>query len=432
MGEGTGSAELAALLALTGDTFLVLREGRIVLATGVPVLGYEPGDVVGHHLAEFAHPDDVPVALEFIERLRAGIPLATGILCRARSADGEWVLTRLEVFDHNDDPVLLGTVVRLHVVKEDADEAGNPREPPLPTYEMPSATDHSGESTGALASLAEVVPAGILATDLQGFVVFANAVAREMLGGPIDQLSGDGWRDVVHPDDITDVVNASAAALEGERTELLFRVVLRDDQRWILGRFAPLRPLGRITGLVSAFDDVTVQREAEAALAHQATHDALTGLPNRLLLRDRLSQALSRLGRAQEPVSVLFLDLDGFKEINDERGHGAGDKVLAEVARRLLLAVRPTDTVARFGGDEFVVVCEGLDTHEARELATRLVEVISQNLTLSGTAVHVAVSIGVAVVHRPSTVDEALHRADAAMYRAKQNPDLALEVSVVA
>jgi diguanylate cyclase (GGDEF)-like protein len=145
-----------------------------------------------------------------------------------------------------------------------------------------------------------------------------------------------------------------------------------------------------------------------------------------------MSQALSRLGRAQSPVSVFFLDLDGFKEINDERGHGAGDKVLAEVARRLLLAVRPTDTVARFGGDEFVVVCEGLGTHEARELAGRLVDVISENLTMGGAAVHVAVSVGAAVIHRPSTVDEALHRADAAMYRAKQNPDEALEVTVVA
>jgi diguanylate cyclase (GGDEF)-like protein/PAS domain S-box-containing protein len=432
MGEGTGSARLAALLALTGDTFLVLRDGRVTLATGAPLLGYLPHDVTGHHLAEFAHPDDVPVTLEFIERMRAGIPLSAGVLCRARAANGDWVLTRLEVFDHNDDPVINGTVVRLRVVDEDDAAEDAVAEPLLPTYELPSATHDADESTGALASLAEVVPSGILATDLQGFVVYANAAARELLGGPVDQLSGEGWRNVVHPDDINDVARVSVAALQGERNELMFRVVLRDDQRWILGRFAPLRPIGRITGLVATFDDVTVQREAEAALAHQATHDALTGLPNRLLLRDRMSQALSRLGRAQSPVSVFFLDLDGFKEINDERGHGAGDKVLAEVARRLLLAVRPTDTVARFGGDEFVVVCEGLGTHEARELAGRLVDVISENLTMGGAAVHVAVSVGAAVIHRPSTVDEALHRADAAMYRAKQNPDEALEVTVVA
>ena len=324
--------------------------------------------MTGHHLAEFAHPDDVPVTLEFIERMRAGIPLSAGVLCRARAANGDWVLTRLEVFDRNDDPVIDGTVVRLRVVDEDDPVPDVVAEPLLPTYELPSASHDAGESTGALASLAEVVPSGILATDLQGFVVYANAAARELLGGPVDQLSGEGWRDVVHPDDINDVARVSVAALQGERNELMFRVVLRDDQRWILGRFAPLRPLGRITGLVATFDDVTVlQREAEAALAHQATHDARSpGCPTDCscvtACRRRSADSAGRRNRSACSSSTST----GSRRSTTSGATARGDKVLAEVARRLLLAVRPTDTVARFGGDEFVVVCEGLGTHEAR------------------------------------------------------------------
>jgi diguanylate cyclase (GGDEF)-like protein len=229
-----------------------------------------------------------------------------------------------------------------------------------------------------------------------------------------------GWRDLVHPDDIDDVARTSLAALQGRRGDILFRIVDQDDSRWLHGRLAPMRASGRIVGMVGVFDDVTAQREHEAKLAHQATHDSLTGLPNRVLLRDRLSQALGRISRTGEPVAALFVDLDDFKSINDRHGHAIGDQVLIETARRMLMAVRPTDTVARLGGDEFMIVSDGLDASSLADFCERMGRAIAEPIATAAGDLTVTAAIGVATVDGSATVDESIHQADAAMYRAKR------------
>ena len=156
--------------------------------------------------------------------------------------------------------------------------------------------------------------------------------------------------------------------------------------------------------------------------AHRALHDSLTGLPNRTLLDDRLCQALARTERAESAVVVVFLDLDHFKLINDTQGHAAGDDLLKALAERLQDAVRPCDTVARFGGDEFVVVCEGVDDPaEATHMADRLRRAIETPLCLRGEEVFVSASLGVAMGRSGSTPETLLRDADAAMYQAKLN-----------
>jgi diguanylate cyclase (GGDEF)-like protein len=164
-------------------------------------------------------------------------------------------------------------------------------------------------------------------------------------------------------------------------------------------------------------------RRAERALEHQALHDGITGLPNRVLLFDRMEQALARIGRRDGAVSVLFCDLDHFKVVNDSLGHSVGDEVLIEVARRLRAVVREPDTVARFGGDELVVLCEEVPTTAgAVELAERLQQAVAEPIVLGGRTLHLTVSIGVVVVDRPGARPEELIRdADAAMYGAKQS-----------
>ncbi|GIU83836.1 MAG: bifunctional diguanylate cyclase/phosphodiesterase [Acidimicrobiales bacterium] len=168
--------------------------------------------------------------------------------------------------------------------------------------------------------------------------------------------------------------------------------------------------------------DITERKLREEQLAHRALHDELTGLPNRALLLDRLEQALARSRRSGDPVAVLFLDLDRFKNVNDEYGHAAGDDLLAAVAHRLRSVVRPSDTVARLGGDEFVVVCEAVDETKALDLAQRLLATLEDEpFRVARNRLRVTASIGVATAVDPtSTHPEALLRdADAAMYRAK-------------
>ncbi|MBS1848027.1 MAG: PAS domain S-box protein [Actinobacteria bacterium] len=168
--------------------------------------------------------------------------------------------------------------------------------------------------------------------------------------------------------------------------------------------------------------DMTERADLEARLEHQATHDPLTGLPNRSLLLDRLGVALGRSSRNSSHLAVLFADLDRFKVVNDGLGHAAGDELLMLVARRLESTVRPGDTVARLGGDEFIIVCEDLDDPaDATDLAERISAAVTEPVSISGSEFVVSVSIGITVVDDPTEdPDQVIRDADAAMYLAKQ------------
>lgn len=172
------------------------------------------------------------------------------------------------------------------------------------------------------------------------------------------------------------------------------------------------------------------RKRAEVELAHQALHDGLTGLPNRALLIDRLGQALNRLGRHDSSLAVLFCDLDRFKVVNDSLGHGAGDELLVAVAERLVRVLRGGDTAARFGGDEFVVLCEDIGGERpAMLVAERIIEALSRPFALGDDQVHVHVSIGIALTSSEGTRADGLIRdADAAMYRAKERGGALCEV----
>jgi diguanylate cyclase (GGDEF)-like protein/PAS domain S-box-containing protein len=178
---------------------------------------------------------------------------------------------------------------------------------------------------------------------------------------------------------------------------------------------------GEIEAIEGIARDVTARKEAEHQLAHQALHDSLTGLPNRRLLLDRVEQALARTERESSDVAVFLLDLDRFKLVNDSWGHSAGDRVLVAVAERLGRAVRPSDTVARFGGDEFVVVREGVDgAWEAARFGERLVKAVAGELPINGEEVFLTASLGIAVGGVNASAEAMLRDADAAMYGAKE------------
>jgi diguanylate cyclase (GGDEF)-like protein len=175
----------------------------------------------------------------------------------------------------------------------------------------------------------------------------------------------------------------------------------------------------------SAIDAIN---RAYADAVHKATHDELTGLPNRALVLDRLEHAMARQDRTDTAVCVLFVDLDRFKSINDSLGHSVGDEVLELVARRLVEAVRPGDSVGRLAGDEFVVVCEDIDPAAALRIAERVADNVSAPVTLYGRELVLTASVGLATASPPARAEDVLRDADVAMYRAKERGRARIEV----
>lgn len=250
-------------------------------------------------------------------------------------------------------------------------------------------------------------------------------------------LGGAAADALVHPEDVDRMRAVDAAAClvrDGEVRKLRMRARHSDgDYRWISRRVTPFArdADGTVTQLLGVARDVTENVELEEQLASAALHDPLTGLPNRRLLTDRLDIALRRSARGHAPVPVLFCDLDGFKHVNDTAGHAAGDVVLRATATRLLSVLRPQDTVARVGGDEFVCVLDAaLRTvspdlaaaevrRQARVVASRIVAAVAEPVEVDGAIVRVSVSIGMAFARAGDDPEAALRDADRAMYRAK-------------
>lgn len=212
---------------------------------------------------------------------------------------------------------------------------------------------------------------------------------------------------------------------------------LRDGQRWsgeshqlahndrMLDTWMSVSTLRNeaqgITQHIRVFSDISVLKAQQRELAEQARHDSLTGLPNRRAFGERLAQAMARARRQPHTLAVLYVDLDGFKAVNDLLGHAAGDQLLAEVARRLLQCVRLTDGVCRLAGDEFTVILEGAGLpHEVERICKRIVAQVSLPHLIDQRTVVCSPSIGAAVFEASDTAESLCQRADAAMYAAKR------------
>jgi len=268
-------------------------------------------------------------------------------------------------------------------------------------------------------ALADHAPIGVFLSDVGVRLAYVNPGFEQVWGRPAAELEGDRWLEAVVEADRPVVLASVAEVLAGDHARVSFRVLRPGgDVRTLEARFVPLVGLDRQCSFVGSVEDVTDARAREAALAWQARHDALTGLPNRTELWDRIQRHVAATERA---VSLIFLDLDDFKLVNDSLGHAAGDVLLTEVAERLAATVRDGDVVARFGGDEFVVFCPGTATEqEAKHIADRLLEVLREPVELGSRQVRVTASAGVLVSSPDHRDTEALIRdADIAMYQAK-------------
>jgi diguanylate cyclase (GGDEF)-like protein/PAS domain S-box-containing protein len=248
---------------------------------------------------------------------------------------------------------------------------------------------------------------------------YASKSVTDMLGRSEADLLEHGFARFVHPDD---AATMQAAHVNGEPHEILFRMSNKfGEWRHLEAHVSDLRDDRQVRGVVLNARDVTERVRLEEELTRQAFQDGLTGLANRALFRDRLDQALARSARSSDVLSVLLVDLDGFKQVNDSLGHDAGDQLLEQVARRFSEAIRPSDTLARLGGDEFAVVLEGANEARAVALVNRLLGDLSEPLHIAGRELALGASVGVVVHPGGSAKSEDLIRhADVAMYAAKE------------
>ena len=268
----------------------------------------------------------------------------------------------------------------------------------------------------------------VLVRDAEGLLSYCSPAVWTSLGYRPEDLEGTNERELIHPVDLATRDGLIAKLLETDTPQPPAEMRIRNQSgvwRWFETIDTNCLDNPSVRGIVTHARDITARKAAEVELIELTLHDTLTGLPNRLLLMDRLAIALARTARANDMTAVLFCDLDAFKVVNDSVGHEGGDRVLIEVARRFKEALRESDTVARTGGDEFVIVCEGLSgIEDAATLASRIRDIVETPIAFDDFEAAVSVSIGIVTVagFEASTVDPLvlLSNADAAMYRAKR------------
>jgi diguanylate cyclase (GGDEF)-like protein/PAS domain S-box-containing protein len=367
---------------------------------------YSRDEFLAMTIKDIRPPEDVPALLENVAKNGDGIDRAG--TWRHRTKDGS--ILDVEITSHA--LVFAGSRARL-VLANDVTERKRAEEAVRAAEErFRSAFDNA--------------PIGMNLIDLDGRFIQVNRAFCTMTGYREEDLLGESCQSITfHEDlenDLKDMRRMGAGDIDHYQLEKRL-VHAGGHPVWTMTSRSLVRSHGgEPLHMVSQVADITQRKQSDMMLTHMALHDSLTGLPNRTLALDRLSLALARTERHPSSVAVLFLDLDRFKVINDSLGHNVGDELLVAVASRLREAVRPSDTVARIGGDEFVVVCEDIgEIEDAARIAERIAEALSRSFDLSEDEVILSTSIGIALSSTHQDAPEDLLRdADSAMYRAKE------------
>ncbi len=390
------------------------RAGRLIGVSRLWLerMGLDREDTIGRRLDDF---------LSEPARLLASLQVWPALLNAGRCRDIELQLARHDgqsidvLVSASTDRASDGRVLRAHLVLEDITRKRLAEQ---------LAAEHL-RSKVTLESIADAV----ITSDARGRITYLNPVALALLGQAEGMLLGRPYGQALsrrHVDDGEPLDDPVALCLQQRRRPLApQRVRLAHaggGDHVVQESVAPMLADGQVIGVVAVLHDVTEAHALALQLAHRAQHDALTGLPNRLLLHDRLVQGLQMARRQRRVLALMFIDLDGFKAVNDRLGHASGDALLCQVASRLLEQLRASDTACRLGGDEFVVLLPQVESViDAGRVAHNLLEAISRPYPLAGTVVQVSASIGVACYPEGGLDENALMRnADSAMYDAKQ------------
>ncbi len=401
---------LRALVDNSSDlTLLVDRDGIIRYSSQAMCrrLGHDPDGIVGTPCRDLFHPLDAADAEQRLAALVQGGARSTTWQARLVDAEGAVHLYEQNVVNHLDDPTIEGIIMTGRDVSALRDAEARFRD----------VFDHA--------------PIGMALLDRERRFVQVNQALCRFVGADASWLVGSSLDRVIEPGerstDLAGILEGAGGTVAEDHTQAERRLVRADGRTsWVrLGLSLMRRPDGRVEHVIAHFEDVTARKEMERLLRDQnerlsleANYDALTGLPNRMLFERTLERVADGPDRR---VAVLFCDLDGFKDVNDNFGHDGGDAVLVEIAERLRAEVRDGDTVARFGGDEFVVLCAGnVDAEGLAALAERIDATVRQPVQLERGAASLGVSIGIAEAW--SGADDVallMLRADRAMYRAK-------------
>ena len=402
------SANLArAIVASSSDGLVVVdADGTLRFASPAAerMLGYESGETFGRNVFDLVHPDDQVGALEGFESTVSAAnsrPLPT--LVRLRRKDGSWAQTEIIGTNYLDDEDMHGLMLNVRDVGR--------------SMRTESALRESEEHHRLIVELARE---GVWTIDAEGRTTFANRAMAEMLDTTVTEMLEGSMFDYMDDESKAEAepqLDRRNAALTEEHDVRL--TTKRGRTVWTRMNTSPITDhAGWYRGAIALVTDVTERRALEQRLAADARQDSLTGVGNRTALFEALNVKLAG-GRL---VAALYIDLDGFKNVNDDHGHAVGDEVLRTVAARLCGAVRVGDIVSRVGGDEFVVVSDALDNEdEALMLGCRIRDVLARPITFAATRVEVGASVGIAFVSAADPdPDTLLSDADRALYRAKR------------
>ncbi|WP_047864800.1 sensor domain-containing diguanylate cyclase [Rubrobacter aplysinae] len=392
------------------------------------VLGYRPiddfeGGPEGGKWTEMIHPDDVEKMSESVKRSISEPGEHPPVEYRIKDAEGRWRWFESRGVNLTDDPEVAGIVVSTHEITE-----------------RKQTECALAESERRLRALTEGAPVIMFAFDTEGVITFDAGSRLSALGLSPGSTVGVSVFELY--EDRPRVLGHMRRALAGYEVVDIVDIEGPSGTLFFDTRYSPQwNSAGEVEGVVGVATDVTERKRLEDELAYRATHDSLTGLPNRALFQDRLQHALERSRREAWPLAVLLLDLDGFKSVNDSWGHDAGDELLVAASRRLEGLLRPSDTVCRLGGDEFALLLEGTGEEGACTVAQRITEEFAKPFRFpeSGLEASVTVSLGIAQQDSSETGDappdepsekpdphyssgwtkSLLRRADRAMYEAK-------------
>jgi diguanylate cyclase (GGDEF)-like protein/PAS domain S-box-containing protein len=405
---------LAALARTSPDLIAVIDDvGRLKYSSpaATAMLGYGADELVGTSTFELVHPVDQIGALEgFASTMSTPDSRPDPLLIRLRHADGTWLQTEIIGTNHLHDPDIAGLMLTIR------DVSGSMR-----------TDDALRTSEERYRLIVELAREGIAVLDRNGIITFANHAFADLLGSTVIDIEGSSLFGLIDAADASAARARITTGTDSSHSGDDLRLAPLDGRTvWARIRASALREHdGTYRGAIVFVDDVTDRRALEQLLAEEARRDPLTGVAN----RKELFEVLSPILEAGALTAALYVDLDGFKEVNDAFGHTVGDELLCNVAARIRSAIRNIDTVARVGGDEFVVICRELDsTDEAVAIGHRVREGLGRPFGLSVATVTIDSSIGIAF-GRTGDADRLLARADEALYRAKRKGRGRIEIT---
>lgn len=370
--------------------------------------GYKPKELIGRNVITFIHPDDVK---------RAAGDFGEAILAKDSAIPNEFRILHKDGSDRYfeglgknllDNPSVVGFIMNVHDITErkQADELLRKNEERYRTL-VENASDI------------------VFRTDVTGHFTFVNPATLRITGYSEEEIIGKHYKMLIRPDMFDESMKLLVSQYENrvQNTYHEFPVITKEGHEiWIGQNTQLLVEAGQVSGFQAVARDITESKQAEEKIQHMATHDALTGLPNRFMFTQLLSHSLQAAKRYQKQCAVLFMDLDRFKLINDTMGHAAGDLLLQEVAARLKQTLRAVDLVARLGGDEFVVLIEEVSNLKHLEtVANKILSTVIKPMSIFGEECRVTGSIGISVFPNDADDEQTLMKnADIAMYFAKE------------